>query len=400
MTRTIKLNKILLGLCMAGLTTIGNAQWAVTNVNDPLYFGPTGIFTQVMGQMINSAKASIDQVATLQGVQMKQAAQFQQDTDARNRLALNESATAQRNAAIFPTLQACAELSSRQTGAGAMRSTAAGGSSGGSPKGPKAGAAPQQITSENAQLKLALANKTSLGTCGANDNGVVGCGTTPGNYGGNSDGSIPSSDVSPLALKGNTSKAAKTDPENQEVGNYSLDAKGIDVAHQYIINATLNNAPKMLPQAKLQAHPDYKSLYDSIMTKLYGAQQAMKDILASRKAAPLTQGSVAQAYWAANGGKYQTVLGMKQPDAPSITDIIKFTVANDYFGTPANTANSQEDLLKDISQKMALNNLIAERSLSAQENANTLLALLLVQQTTPADINKANTQYNSIANNK
>lgn len=396
--KKMKLNKILLGLGMIGLTTIGNAQWAVTNVDDPLYFGPTGVFTQMMGQMQNSVKSSVDQVATLSEVFRKQQAQLQQDTDARNRLAINQAATAQRIAAMFPTLQACAELSKGQAGAGAMRTSASGGSSGGT-SGYRTPAA-TVLKSESDKLSMMIDAKTKLGTCSTLDNGVGGCSGSPGDYGGSSDGKIPSSDVSPLALKGNTKRGDKLDGNNQEVANYSLDARGIDVANQYISNATLANAPKMIPQDKLQANPGYKSLYDGVMVKLYAAQQAMKDILSNVKAAPLSSGSIAQQYWDANKGKYQTVLGMKAPDAPSLKDIIKFNVANDYFGTPDNTAQSQEDLLKDLSKKVALSNLIAERNLSAQENTNVLLSLMLTQMVTPADINKVNDQYNKIMNTK
>lgn len=398
--RKMKLNKILLGLGMIGLTTIGNAQWAVTNVDDPLYFGPTGVFTQMMGQMQNSVKSSVDQVATLSEVFRKQQAQLQQDTDARNRLAINQAATAQKIADIFPTLQACAELSKNQAGAGAMRASVAGGSSGGSSGARTAAGAAKELHTESDKLSVMINAKTKLGTCSALDNGVAGCGGSPGEYGGTADGKIPSSDVSPLALKGNTKQGDKLDPNNQEVANYSLDQKGIDVANQYIVNATLNNAPKMLPQDKLQANPGYKSMYDSIMIKLYASQQAMKDILSSRKASALASGSIAEKYWTDNNSKYQTVLGMKQPTAPSLMDLIKFNVANDYFGTPADTSDDQIKLLKDVSRKIALSNLIAERSLSAQENTNTLLALMLTQQATPTDLGQVNSQYNKIMNNK
>lgn len=79
---------------------------------------------------MNSLKASIDNTTTQLDIGRKQAAQLQADTDARNRYAAIEAKTAQDIAAIYPTLQACAELTNRQMGIGAMKASVAGGSSG------------------------------------------------------------------------------------------------------------------------------------------------------------------------------------------------------------------------------------------------------------------------------
>lgn len=392
-----KLNKIMLGITLIGLTGVAGAQWQVD-------IPTTATFTQTFAQVMNSVKASIDNTTTQLDIGRKQQAQLQADTDARNRYAAMEAKTANEIAAIYPTLQACAEQSARQANAGAMRASVAGGSSGGTPGGKTPGGAALTLKTEADKLTNLIDSKSKLGTCSVSDViGKVGdCGSI-GNYGGSNDGKIPSSDVSSLSIRGNTNNADKTDPQNQEVANFTLDAKGMDVANQYITNATLYNSPKLLSNDKLKANPSYKSLYDAVMIKLNAAQQAMKDILADRKANPaIASGgdSLAQKYWAQNKAAYQTVLGLKAPDAPSIADVIKFNAANDYVGTPSPTYDQQDEkqLLISLNQKIALSNLITSKQLSQQEQTNILLANLLTQQVTPADLGKVNDEYKKIMN--
>lgn len=399
--KTIKIKKIFMALSMIGLTsltTIVDAQWAVSNVNDPLYFGPTGIFTQTMAQMQNSVKASVDQVATLTEVSRKQALQLQQDTDARNRMAMGQAAIAAKNVEIFPTLQACAELTQQNTGAGSMAAAYSGGSSGGTGKKKPLPAAAEEIKTEVDKQIAMLKEKETLGTCSTSNakTGVGKC-TAVGDFGGSPN--IPSSDVSSLSIKGNTSNADKTDKNNQEIANFSLNPKAIDVANQYIQNATLYNAPKSLPDDKAKANPGYQPLYDSIMLKLNGAQQALKDILAMRKAPNALQSdSLAKAYWDQNSKKYKSIFGMKAPELPSLADLMNFNAANDYVGVPNDTAKTQEELLKEINKKLALNNMIAVKQLSQQENTNILLALMLTQAVTPVNSSELNNQYGKIMN--
>lgn len=385
--RKIKLNKIMLGVVLVGLAGAVEAQWQVD-------IPATATFTQNFAQVMNSVKASVDQTASMIDIQRRQQAQLQADTDGRNRYALGEAATAQRQVAIYPTLQACAELTSRQQGAGGMRAAASGGSSGGSPGARTPGGVATNIHNDPDKQIVMLDNKKKLDACSLSDSlgKVAGCGAV-GNYGGSQDGTIPASDVSYLSLKGDTNNADKAD-KSQELANYTLDAKGMDVANQYMTNATLYNAPKMLPADKLSKNPSYKSLYDAVMIKLNGAQQAMKDIVAMRKAPKdMPSNSFAQLYWDKNKSNYETVLGMKQPKQPSLMDTIMFTASNDYFMVPADTAKSQDEMMKDLSQKIALNNLIASRQLQQQENISLLLSLILTQQTTPVDMEQLNTLY-------
>lgn len=392
-----RLNKIMLGIAFIGLTGVAGAQWQVD-------IPTTATFTQTFAQVMNSLKASIDNTTTQLDIGRKQAAQLQADTDARNRYAAIEAKTAQDIAAIYPTLQACAELTNRQMGIGAMKASVAGGSSGGSPGARTLGGMAASIKSEGSKLSAMIDQKTKLQTCSQSDvAGRVGDCASVGNYGGNEDPqqnvSIPSSDVSSLSLKGNTDKSQKID-QKSEFANYSIDAKGIDVAYQYIHNATQYNIPKALPDDKLKANPEYKSLYDAVMVKLNGAQQAMKDILAMRKVGAMPASGPARDYWEKNKGKYEVIFGMRQPPSPSTIDIIKFNVANDYFGVPDNTNPDEKTLLTQINQRLALSNLIAIKQMDQQENSNILLALLLTQQVTPADAGKLNDLYKKIINDK
>ncbi|WP_175888155.1 hypothetical protein [Burkholderia contaminans] len=387
--RKIKLNKIMIGVALIGLAGVAEAQWQVD-------IPATADFTKNMAQLTNSLKASVDQTATMMDITRRQQAQLQADTDGRNRYALGEAAAAQRQVAIYPTLQACAELTSRQQGAGGMRAASSGGSSGGSPGARTPGGVATNIHNDPDKQIVMLDNKKNLDTCSLSDSlgKVAGCGGV-GNYGGSKDGTIPASDVSSLSLKGNTSNADKAD-KSQELANYTIDAKGMDVANQYMTNATLYNAPKMLPEDKLKKNPLYKSLYDSVIIKLNGAQQAMKDIVAMRKAPSpkdMPSNSFAQLYWNKNKDNYETILGMRQPKQPSLMDTIMFTASNDYFMVPADTAKSQDEAMKDLSQKIALNNLIASRQLQQEENIAHLLALMLTQQVTPVDMEQLNTLY-------
>lgn len=395
MKKNLKINKtkLLIAIGMLGLTSVGNAQWAVTNVNDPLYFGPTGIFTQMMGQMFNTLKASVDQVAALSEVSRKQNAQNQEDTDSRMRAALGQANIAAYNMTLVPTLQACAEYTQRGTGAAAVRASMSGGG-GGSGKYTPAAKAAAVITSEASKAAEMIGQKNNLGTCSEADvkGNIAGC-TAVGNFGGGT--KTVAADTASLSLKANMSNKDKVDKAQQDFANLTLDKDAYDVTNQYIRNATLYNAPKMLPDDKLKTNPAYKSSYDSIMIKLNAAQQAMIDIASMRKAAGVNPSALAGKYWQENSTAYKDLLGMNPPQDPSLTELLNFNVLNEVFGVPKNTAKGQEELLKDLNTKIALNNLIAFKQLSQQENTNILLSLLLTQSVTPASLAQLNDNYDA-----
>lgn len=386
--------KLIIAISMLGLTSIGNAQWAVTNVNDPLYFGPTGIFTQMMGQMQNTVKASIDQVSALGEIARKQDAQMQEDTDRRMREAMGSANIAAYNMSLVPTIQACAEYTQRGVGAAAVRSSMSGG--GGSGKYSAPGKASAEIKSEWIKQGALLANKKNLGTCSAEDfAGKVAECTEVGDFGGSV--KTPAGDVTSLSIKANMSNNQKMSVKQQDYANLTMNAQAQDVANQYIKNATLYNAPKVLPYDKLQKTPAYKAMYDAVMTKLNSSQQVMVEIMSTRKeSAGFDTSSLASKYWQENAPAYKSLLGMNPPTNPSFTELVNFSVINDYFGIPKNTAMSEQDLLKELNRKASLNNLIAYKQLSNQENTNILLALLLTQATTPAPSpNEMNSAYDA-----
>lgn len=389
--------KLIITIGMLGLTSIGNAQWAVTNVNDPLYFGPTGIFTQMMGQMQNTVKASIDQVSALGEIARKQDAQMQEDTDRRMREAMGSANIAAYNMSLVPTIQACAEYTQRGAGAAAVRSAMSGG--GGSNKYSSPGKASAEIRSDAIKQGALIANKKNLGTCSAEDiaGKVAGCTGAVGDFGGSV--KTPAGDVTSLSIKANMSNSQKMSVE-QDYANLTMNAQAQDVANQYIKNATLYNAPKVLPDDKLQKTPAYKAMYDAVMTKLNSSQQVMVEIMSTRKeSAGFDPSSLAGKYWQENATAYKNLLGMNPPANPSFTELLNFSVTNDYFGIPKNTAMSEQDLLKELNRRAALNNLIAYKQLSNQENTNILLALLLTQATTPAPSpNEMDGAYNEAMN--
>lgn len=383
--------KIALSIALLSITGLTQAQWAVTNVNDPLYFGPTGIFTQLTGQMQNTLKASVDQVSAMTDLFRKQQNQLQEDTDVRNRAAMGYQAMAQHNMTIMPTLEACAALSKKAVGAASVSTSLSGGSAGGGGNSATQADA-SKIVSEQVKQTEMLNKKTALGTCGVNDKGVAGCSGSPGQYGGNS--KQLSGDVSSLSIKTNMKNSDRLDPENQDFANFTLDAQGFDVAKQYVRNATYYNAPTAMTADQLSKNPGYKSIYDSIVTKLNGAYQAMLDVASTRKQGkPLDSNSVAGKIWNESKGDYQSLFGMKAPDNPSLTELMNFTTFNDYFGVPKNTAEDETALLKELNNKVALNNLISYKVLTQLENLNITQALSLTQQTTPVNIESAKGQY-------
>jgi len=373
--------KIALLVSLLSVSTISFGQWAVTNVNDPLYFGPTGVFTQLTGQFNNTLKASVDQVSAMTDLFRKQQNQLQEDTDVRNRAAMGYQAMAQHNMSIMPTLEQCAVLSKKATGAASVSTSLAGGSSGGGGKSATQ-ADVSKITSENVKLTQMINTKTTLGTCGANDKGVAGCNGTPGDFGGNS--KQLSADVSSLSIKTNMKNSDRLDKENQDFANYTLDAQGFDVAKQYIRNASFYGAPSVLTDEQQAKNPAYKSAYDSVMTKLNGAYQAMLDVATSRKAGKaLDANSVAGKAWTDAKTDYQSLLGLKAPDNPSMTELLNYATYKDYFGVPKDTAKDEIALLTSIDNKLSLNNLLMNRVLNQTENSAILQSLSLTQQTTP-----------------
>lgn len=397
----MKKKRMVAMLGLMAFSSAANAQWAVTNVDDPIYFSPTGIFTQTLGMMIGALKASIDQGNSLAEVRRKQAMDLVQNADVRQRAAMGIASMAKTNANLMPTIEQCVELTKREAGSYSNQYASYGGSGFSSIP---VNAQKMQLTSDSKKLSMALSQKNALGTCSQLDvsAGLDKC-STVGDYGGDQSGksTIPGSDVSYLSLKGDTNNSDKLNGTGQELANYTISttSKGVDVANQYIANSTLYAAPKMLPPNQLKAHPDYVAAYDQVMVKLNAAQQAMKDVL-SLRIAPGSWPSQGAAYtdWQTASSNYKTLFGMNPPKVPSVEELMNYKASNDYLGVPSDTAQTQEDILKSIDRKLALNNFILMKQFNQQENMSILLSMILTQEVTPANMETVNAEYSRIMN--
>ena len=394
-----KKTKILLALSLLGFSSITHAQWAVVNVNDAYYyegyFGKLGSFTGSVASMINSLKASVDENTAILDVTRRQMAQDSRDRDSRNRAAMGQANIAAQVMTMVPTLEACA-VASKTSGTNAGVASSGAGALSNENSVTKA----RQLNSEVDKLLLAVKDKTSLGTCSAEDvkNQNAMC-STVGDFGG-SDRIVPS-DLTYLSIKGNTRTSDKLNPTEQEYANFTLDEEGYNVALQYIANSTLYAAPTALTpeQAKRAESKAYIPLYNSAMIKLYSIQQAYNDIVSSRVALPFAPGSIAKENWDNNKSVYQYLMNMKAPENPSFIEYINFTAMLDFIGTSTkNVPTNELGYLREINEKLKLNNMVAVRQLAQQENTNILLGQLLSQSVTPVNLNEIRRQYDEINN--
>lgn len=394
----LKKTRIIMALSLLSISSIANAQWAVVNVNDSYfyegYFGKLGNFTTSMASMINSLKAAMDENTTVLDITRRQMAQDSRDRDSRNRAAMGQANIAQKIMTMVPTLEACAVASKRSgTNAGVTASGA------GALSKNNTFTEAKKLNSEVDKLALLVQSKKELGTCSADDvisgNGLC---TTVGNYGGSS--RIAPSDLTYLSIKGNTNTADKINKEQQEYANFTLDEKGYEVAMQYIANSVLYAAPTALTEEQLKK-PENKSYipaYNAAMVKLYAVQQAYSDIVASRMPLPLNPDSIAKANWDKNKAVYQNVMNMKAPEKPSFIEYINFTAMLDFIGTSTQNVPTDEiGYLREINEKLKLNNMVAVRQLAQQENTNILLGQLLAQSVTPVDTREIKNQYDSLS---
>lgn len=391
----MKLNKtkIIVALSLLSMSSMAQAQWAVVNVNDTYFFGPGGIFTQSVASMVNSLKAAMDENTAVLDVTRRQMAQDSKDRDSRNRAAMGQANIAQQVMKMVPTLEACAAASKRS---GTNAGVTASGAGALTKKNPFIEA--KSLHSEADKLALLVKDKKELGTCSQDDvlsgNGMC---STIGNYGGSN--RIAPSDLTYLAIKGNTNNADKFNKEQQEYANFTIDQNGYDVAMQYIANSVLYAAPTALTeeQAKRPENKTYLPMYNAAMVKLYSVQQAYSDILASRMPLPLNDDSIAKANWEKNKPVYQNVMNMKAPENPSFIEYMNFTAMLDFIGTSTqNVPTNEIGYLREINEKLKLNNMVAVRQLAQQENTNILLGQLLAQSVTPVNINELKTQYSAI----
>lgn len=416
-------------LILGALGAVGgtaNAQWAVTNVNDPIYFGPTGIFTQLVGHMINSSKAATDQGTAMSEIQRKQTFQLQEDADQRGRLSAGQLAVAQKISAIRPTLEACSMMSKGVAKASASRTSAGGsGAAGGQPApNPKGRAeeirnAEQNFNTllsgprtERESLALIVETRKNLDTCSEIDVATKfgGCINGPkegGKFAGT--GQLPPSDISPLSLFGNTNKNEKINKEGEFASRSIPFSKATDGSNQtvevskaYINNLLTNGMPRIPDPSKLSNNPEIMGQYRVYQQRIESSSKALRDILSLTIApeTPINPASVAGKHWEEAKTKYQALLGMKAPATPSMRDHLYYQVSNDYMGVPPNTPLNGDQLLQAMNERLAAANYISFKQLEAIENMNVQLATINANQIAPFNYSGYMSDINKAENNK
>ena len=393
--KNYKIKKTVLALSFISIASIGtlSAQWAVTNVNDPIYFSPTGIFTQSVGRIMSGVKGSIDSVRETANIQIAQQDGLQEDTDKRNRIANGVAEIYKKDLEQIPTIQQCVELTNKQTNTSAVSATHGAGGGGGR----GAGGAPKPDSREKRQEEVKdtataqaslLLNKTTLKTCaGGMDNAIQGC-SGVGEYAG---GDINSSSITQNISGKQTGK---------DLANFSLNSEGYKVAQKYANDSTLYDAPRFLNEAQAKKNPSYIAMYNSVINKLNASNEAILSIAKIRRAPDTLIGGAAGANWTKSKGEYEQTLGLKQPSVPSLFELLNFTVFNDYAGPNSAKPKSGEELQQEVSRKITLANVISLKQLQATEQNNILLAHLLVQQVTPVNIQSVHAEHAKTVNMK
>ncbi len=376
---------LLVTFVLASCATASQAQWAVTNINDVIYFSPTGVFTQVIGRLIGAAKGSVDQVAALQQMEMKQQPLLIQDADRRNRMAIGQADIAKRDFEAMPTIRQCVEMTQRGVYSAPTIVNYGSSYSGGGANMAGQAVRARTITTTGAAQNAILQSKPAIGTCSGPDDMSPGCsGAPPGQFAG--------ADVKPKSLFANMDANGRIN--GMEIKNFSLDAKGVDAATKYINDATLFDAPKYLSPAQAAKNPSYAAMYQAMMSKLNAAQDAMFDVMKMRVGAPLAANSMAAKLWNDSKPIYNSLFpGLVHPTNPSLYELLNYNVYKDYMGQLAET-DKMEDLIRENNKRVALSNFIAWRQTALLEKNNILLGHMLAQMTTPVKKEVVDNEHN------
>jgi hypothetical protein len=349
----------------AAQTTITAAQSTLTSA----YTFLTSRAAAATGQAVKAVGTSID-AQTAQSVQNVGTAATLE--------AVNNGHKIEADMVInmLPTLAMCAEASQSEAkaapAAASMRST--GGGKSGSP------ARKLAVTNSATAMAETLNKKTSLGTCSSEIAGAAGC---------TGDGLFAGSDVHPRGIKGNTKGVSTTTGApgtNAAYNNFTLEdgSNGaFDIAKEYASNMAYYDKPKIAPEAQMKKNPAYASIYNSMMTKLDAANDAVNDIskLKRESGVNITSSISGQAWALISDADYRKVtgLGQKPKDKPSLFDMINYSVRNDYFGNK----DAKLESINEVNKRLAMTNFIAWNQYQQQENTNLLLSHILVQLTTP-----------------
>ena len=379
MKNNFKIKKIALGVSlfiMGSVSVVSNveAQWSVIDVN-------SNAVKTILEKGITSLKNALEGIAKNQETQVKQVDQYQEDTDKRNRLAYGLQDTLRRDRDAVPTIEQCIEITDRagNNNNAFIAANGGGGSGKRSDNQSKENAQSKIITTATAQSSI-LQNVLDSKTCtGAGmDLGIPGC---------NTKGDFAGADVNYDSLTKNyTSRDPNPASKNNAMTN-SLSPDAMKAAIAYSRNATLYAAPPELSTEEAKKNPAYIALYKSVILKLNAATSTLEGIAALRKAPDQLSQGISGKKWKQDEDDYLFTFGVKPPPVPSFFEVLNFAVMRDYVG-PVQEEETKDPikLAQELNQKMVLSNVIALQQYQATEKTNIMLAHLLTQAVTPANI--------------
>lgn len=383
----------------AVLPVIDAATLAAVSAANGLLAGANALLVTVRRSVVGVAK-EVKGVRSGQEDQIRQVDQYQEDTDKRNRLRAGLLETLRRDLDALPTVEQCVEMTDKVLSSGALQSSFSGGGGGRRPNGtPSPGSkahAQEKIDDLPAAQYEALKRTVDAKTCaGGMDEAIQGCGRDPGKYAGG--------DTNMSSVKGNIAGIK----DGQIVVNYSLNPEAFEASRAYAFNSSLYDAPADLKKdmIKLKANPSYISIYKPIIAKLNAAFDAFIAPAIVRQEAPAALAStISGGKWSATSPQYMKIFGSNAvfPVNPSLFELMQYYIYNDFAGTDPKDLEKLDStqIARDINRKITLSNMVSIQQLKASETTNILLAHLLVQATTPANIQAAKSEANKIVTTK
>lgn len=378
----MKKNKKLVLLGIIGSLSIisAQAQFAVTNVNDSIYWGPTGIQTRVFANMLSIVDGNMQAQNATQQVQISQQDHNMAVQDSRQRRSAGLAEIAKQDDALRPTIQQCIEITANSYKYGAVdnifRGTRNRGPDG---KFKSIDEAALDIKNAAGAQEAVLTDMVALGTCSAEFGKAAGC---------NGPGDFARADMNSQSLMVNMQGAA----QGRDYANWSLNTKGVEVGLKYIKDVTLGQTARLPSPTQLAKNPAYLAMYKGVMAKLIAAQTTLNGIL--NFSAGTTLIGTPAAIWGTAKAQYTSIFGsnVQFPTNPSSFEVLNFTVFRDYM-IPKPTRDPIE-ISMDNNRLLAVNNYLLLQQFKAQQNTNVLLSHLLVQAVTPINKDAVDAEYN------
>lgn len=404
------------GTLFVGTSANATVGWPVVNVMDNFYynafFGSMGQFTRAMGQQHDAIRAAIDASRMSTEVMIKQNDILQRDTDARMRMALGQADIAKRDFEQMPTLKQCAELTTARVSSAVIKATESASVTGGGGGANASKAAKAQnsinrsvIKNKEDELVRGLTSNKDSGTCNPSLEGIGGCqgqiSDTPtgekaieawnkARMSNSPETEFLGSDIYPYGILGNSSNIEKVNKLG-DYANYSMSQDQFNkVAMKYINDATtLNGPPTIISKESKAKNPGFFTKFAAYQTKINAAADTLSDIAKQRIAAPETAfpaESVAGDVLKKFQEKYALYFPhLKKPDTPSMFELMKFNVIQDYFFDEKVTGDANAMMEMEL-KRQALQNLVLLKTYEQQERTNILLSHILVQLTNPVNV--------------